>query len=113
MKHRNSIETWNAAPPAFSNSTPVSYNLSSSITQAYGSNLKQLTSLVPKFAVYSGDENQNGIINLSDVVNVSNEASSFTSGYVSSDMNGDNITDLSDLVLTSNNASAFVNNLTP
>ena len=60
------------------------------------------------YAIYGGDENQNGIVDLSDIVNVSNAAGSFTTGYVSSDMNGDNIVDLSDLVLTSNNANAFV-----
>ena len=113
VKHRNSIETWNSAPLAFSNSVPVSYNLSSSITQAYGSNMKQLGGVIPKYAIYSGDENQNGIVDLTDVVNVSNAASSFTNGYVPTDMNGDNITDLSDLVITSNNASAFVAKVIP
>ncbi|MEZ4824320.1 MAG: hypothetical protein R2942_18760 [Ignavibacteria bacterium] len=40
-------------------------------------------------------------------------ASSFTTGYVSSDMNGDNVVDLTDLVITSNNASAFVAKIVP
>ena len=66
-----------------------------------------------RYGIYSGDENQNGIADLTDVVNVSNSASSFTTGYVSSDMNGNNITDLTDLVITSNNASAFVAKIAP
>ncbi|MEZ4692257.1 MAG: hypothetical protein R3A12_19700 [Ignavibacteria bacterium] len=64
-------------------------------------------------SIYSGDENQNGVVDPSDVVNVSNAGSSFTTGYLPSDMNGDNIVDLSDLVITSNNASAFVSAVTP
>jgi len=63
--------------------------------------------------VYSGDANQNGIIDLSDVVNVNNASSVFTSGYVQQDVNGDSIVDLSDLILTLNNASVFVTKIIP
>ncbi|MEZ4690310.1 MAG: hypothetical protein R3A12_09065 [Ignavibacteria bacterium] len=66
-----------------------------------------------RFGVYSGDQNQNGIVDLTDIVNVSNAASLFTNGYVSTDMNGDNISDLTDVVITSNNASAFISKITP
>jgi hypothetical protein len=66
-----------------------------------------------KFGIYSGDQNQNGIVDLTDVVNVSNEAAYFTSGYFPTDMNGENTTDLTDIVITSNNAGSFVAKIVP
>ncbi len=108
VRHRNSIETWSKTPQQFTASS-LTYNLSQSETTAYGDNLAEVKPAPDAiYAIYGGDENQNGIVDLSDIVNVSNAAGSFTTGYVSSDMNGDNIVDLSDLVLTSNNANAFV-----
>ena len=108
VRHRNSIETWSKTPQQFTASN-LTYNFSQSVTTAYGDNLIEVKPAPDAiYAVYNGDENQNGTVDLTDVVNVSNAASSFISGYVTSDMNGDNITDLNDLVITSNNASAFV-----
>jgi hypothetical protein len=75
--------------------------------------MKQADSSPLRFAIYSGDENQDGFVNLTDVVNVYNNATTFINGYVASDMNGDNLTDLSDIVITSNNAGAFVGKVTP
>ncbi|MCB0729254.1 MAG: FG-GAP repeat protein, partial [Ignavibacteriae bacterium] len=112
IKHRNSIETW-------SNSAE-NYERGSSFFKtfvipgaAYGDNTIQLIQSETWRGIYSGDENQNGVVDLTDVVNVSNAGSSFTTGYVPADMNGDNVVDLSDLVITSNNASAFVSAVTP
>ena len=75
--------------------------------------MKQIDAAPLGFGVYSGDQNQDGFVNLTDVVNVNNNANTFICGYVDSDMNGDNITDLTDIVITSNNASAFVSKFTP
>lgn len=112
IKHRNSIETWSKTTQQFTASA-LSYDFTTANTQAYGNNMPNIDASPVRFGIYSGDENQNGIVDLTDAVNVSNAASSFTSGYVTSDMNGDNITDLSDLVITSNNASAFVSKIIP
>ncbi|MCB0727182.1 MAG: FG-GAP repeat protein [Ignavibacteriae bacterium] len=112
LKHRNSIETWSKTTQMFT-ADNLNYNFTSAITQAYGDNQKLIDNSPVKYGTYSGDENQNGIADLTDVVNVSNAANSFTNGYVSTDMNGNNITDLSDLVITSNNASAFVSKIVP
>ena len=113
IKHRNSIETWSASGIALTTGGSVNYNLSTASSQAFGNNMKQIDSSPVRFGIYSGDQNQNGIVDLTDIVNVSNAASLFTNGYVSTDMNGDNITDLTDIVITSNNASAFVTKITP
>ncbi|MBS1516865.1 MAG: FG-GAP repeat protein [Bacteroidetes bacterium] len=113
IRHRNTIETWSAGSINYSAGGSVNYSFITSSSQAFGSNMKQVDASPVRYRIYSGDENQNGIVDLTDVVNVSNAASSFTNGYVISDMNGDNIVDLSDLVLTSNNASAFVAAIVP
>ncbi|MEZ4824330.1 MAG: integrin alpha [Ignavibacteria bacterium] len=112
LVHRNSIETWSKTAQQFTASA-LSYDFTTANTQAYGDNMADIDASPVRYGIYSGDENQNGLVDLSDVVNVSNDASSFTSGYVPSDMNGDNFTDLSDLVITSNNASAFVAKIIP
>lgn len=112
LKHRNSIETWSKNPQQFTASL-LSYDFTTAGTKAYGDNMLQIDTSPVEYGIYSGDENQNGVVDLTDVVNVSNAASSFTNGYVPTDMNGDNITDLSDLVITSNSASAFVTKIVP
>lgn len=113
VTHRNSIMTWSSSATAITSGGPNFYDMSTASTQAYGGNLSQVDLSPLRFAIFSGDENQNGIVDLSDVVNASNAASSFNTGYVTSDMNGDNVVDLSDLVITSNNASAFIEAVMP
>jgi hypothetical protein len=113
LLHRNSIETWSASPASITSGGNISYNFSTTASQAFGNNMKLADSSPLRFAIYSGDENQDGFVNLTDVVNVYNNATTFINGYVASDMNGDNLTDLSDIVITSNNAGAFVGKVTP
>jgi photosystem II stability/assembly factor-like uncharacterized protein len=112
LVQRNSIETWSKITQQFTASA-LTYDFTTSNTQAYGNNMASVDASPVRYGIYSGDENQNGIVDLTDVVNVSNAASSFTNGYVPTDMNGDNVVDLSDLVITSNNASAFVGKIVP
>jgi len=113
IKHRNSIETWSNTGIAVTAGGSVNYNFSNASSQAFGNNMKQIDASPLRFGLFSGDENQDGYVNLSDLVNVNNNANVFASGYLTSDMNGDNITDLSDVVITSNSASAFVSKITP
>lgn len=113
VNHRNSIETWSASGIAVLIGSYVSYDLSNALSKAFGNNLDQVDTSPLRFGIYSGDENQNGTVDLTDVVSVSNAAGIFTNGYVSTDMNGNNITDLTDLVITSNNAGAFVTAIVP
>lgn len=112
IKHRNSIETWSSSGNAFTSNT-LTYNFSTSSTQAYGNNMRQVDAAPLTYAVYSGDVNQDGFVNLTDIVAVYNGSSSFITGYVSTDVNGDNIVDLTDLVITYNNSSNFVSRITP
>jgi spore coat protein CotH len=112
IKHRNSIETWSSAGVTFS-SGQMSYNLTSSASQAFGNNMKQIDTSPLRFGIFTGDVNQDEFTDLADLVLISNNAALFALGYLPTDVNGDGITDLSDIVFTFNNASKFVTAIKP
>ena len=112
VKHRNSLETWSSSPIIFTSGSS-NYNFTTVSTQAYGNNMKQVDLSPLKFAVYSGDKNLDGFINLSDLLDVYNAAGSFISGYVSSDINGNNVCDLTDVLIVYNNSVNFVSLIRP
>ncbi|MEZ4690327.1 MAG: hypothetical protein R3A12_09150 [Ignavibacteria bacterium] len=66
-----------------------------------------------RYALYSGDVNQDLIVDLTDIVDVLNDANIFLTGYNVTDVTGDNITDLTDAVLTYNNSAIFVATIWP
>lgn len=107
--HRNSIETWSRSggDSLFRGSVGF-YNFSYASSQAYGNNMKQVDDSPVRYAIYSGDVNQDGLVDIGDVVDIYNDASSFAQGYLVSDLNGDYAVDLSDLVIANSNAVNFV-----
>ncbi|MBK8552069.1 MAG: hypothetical protein IPL53_13805 [Ignavibacteria bacterium] len=114
VNHRNSIETWSRqGGEAFTSGVNLSYNMSDQVTKAFGNNIKQVDSAPVRFANYSGDVNQNGNTDLTDIVAIYNNAKIFTTGYNNTDINGDNITDLTDLIITNNNVANFISKITP
>ena len=110
--HRNSIETWSAAPQSFTANT-LSYNYTDAVSKAYGNNMKQVNGSPLRFGIYSGDVNQNGTIDLDDVLQINNDANIFTAGYVLTDVNGDNLSDLDDILISYNNSTEFVSVIKP
>lgn len=114
LLHRNSIETWNSSVISFDALTAqANFDFTLSMTQAYGNNMIQVDSVPVEFAVYSGDVNQDGFVNLSDILLTYNDANSFVAGYVKTDLNGDNISDLSDVLIAYNNSANFVAKMIP
>jgi hypothetical protein len=109
IKHRNSIETWSKQEQMFT-SYQLSYDFITAANKAYGDNLILKGS---KYCIYSGDVNQDGIVDAGDLSLVDNDAFNSVSGYVITDVNGDNIIDGSDLAITDNNAFNFVTKVTP
>jgi len=111
VNHRNSIETWSkAGGEAYMFGVPLSYDFTTSASQAYGNNLAQIGSA---YFGYSGDVNQDGLVDASDASIVDNDSFNGLSGYNPSDVNGDGYIDGSDALYVDNNASAFVQKLTP
>ena len=114
IRHRNTIETWSkSGGESFVCGTVMNYDFTNSINKAYGNNLKQVDTSPVNYAIFSGDVNQNGNIDLSDILLVYNAGAAFTTGYKLTDVTGDYITDLSDLLITYNNSAAFVSRITP
>ncbi|MBK8553144.1 MAG: hypothetical protein IPL53_19625 [Ignavibacteria bacterium] len=111
--HRNSIETWSNAPVNFISGGTVSYDFSNAVTKAFGSNLKQVDSSPPRFGLYSGDVNQDAIIDAADLSNVENDADASLFGYVNTDVTGDNFVDAADISIVENNVGLGVIVITP
>lgn len=104
IRHRNSLETWSAAPVTIVNN--VSYDFTTAANQTFGSNAAALGSGV--FANYSGDIDQDGIINLTDLQDMENTSILFLSGYYSQDLTGDGQTESADYSLVENNLAKLV-----
>lgn len=114
VKHRNCIETWSRpGGEAYHPSAQFAYDFTSDSAMAYGSNLKRVDTSPQVFAMYSGDVNSDGVVDISDLLQIDNEAASFGTGYINTDLTGDLLADLSDLVIADNNASLFVSIVTP
>lgn len=114
IKHRNSIETWSrSGGESIVSGTSSNYDFTDMISKAFGNNMKLADSAPVRFAIFSGDVNQDGFIDLTDVILVYNEASLFLSGYRNTDTNGDNLTDLTDMLLAYNNSNNFVSMINP
>lgn len=113
VKHRNALETWSADPVTFvSDNASIAFSVDA--TYAFGNNEIQVDNdPYNVFAFYSGDINQDGTIDASDLSGVENDLSNSVSGYVPSDLNGDDFVDASDLSLVENNAALGVSVITP
>ena len=61
-----------------------------------------------KYAIYSGDTNNDGGIDITDMQITENDASNFVFGYYKSDCNGDGGADISDMQIIENNAGLFI-----
>jgi hypothetical protein len=110
IKNRNSLETVSASAISFASGT-VNYDFSDLATRAYGNNLVKMTD--NRWVVYSGDVNQDGIINQDDMDLVTSDAAGFFSSYIVTDVNGDGIIDAKDLIIIDDNAASFISKITP
>ena len=109
LKHRNGLETWSKTPQQFS-ANYASYNFTVNANKAFGDNMILKGS---KWTIYSGDVNQDGVIDIDDNSLIENAAFNFESGYIRTDLNGDEIADISDQAIAEDNAYNFVSKSTP
>jgi len=113
IKHRNSIETWSNTGLSYTAGNTMLYDFTTGTNKAFGNNQTQVDASPLRFAVYSGDVNQDGTVDIADGGLVDNDASAFVSGYVPTDVNGDSITDIDDAVYVDNNGLNFIGKITP
>ena len=112
LKHFNSIETWSRSGGITMTFADTSfYDFTNSASQAYGSNLVLHGG---KYCIYSGDVNQDGITDGSDLMKIFNDSyAGLTGRYLASDLNGDNIADAADLSILDNNVFNGILKITP
>lgn len=111
LKHKNSIETWSKASGVqLISGISLNYDFSAADSQSYGNNLINVDG---KWCIFSGDINQDGIVDLSDVGLIDLENLNFICGYTITDLNGDYIVDISDLSIADSNNLQFISKITP
>ncbi|HRI85598.1 MAG TPA: choice-of-anchor J domain-containing protein [Ignavibacteria bacterium] len=110
VKHRNSIETWSREYGEQFTGFNLNYDFSSDSSSAYGNNVKNING---NYYIYSGDVDQDGLIDLRDITLISNDAQNFLTGYKKSDLNNDGIIDIADLIFCDNNAENFITYKSP
>ncbi len=116
IRHRNSIETWSAAPISLNGST-FSYNFSSSALQAYGSNLQNMGGV---YGIHTGDisdgnisGNQDGLVDPLDLSSLEMAFAQFLTGYIVFDLNGDGVLESADYSLLENKLNQFISIMRP
>lgn len=114
LKHRNSIQTWSKAGGEDYNPMNLgSYDFTDLQSKAYGSNMIQVDNSPVRYALYSGDVNQDLTVDGSDLSIIENDAENFLTGYIVSDLNGDNNVDGTDALIAENNALNFIGAMLP
>lgn len=109
LRHRNSLETWSALPVLL-NAPSISYDFTTAASKAYGNNL---VLNLGKYCLYSGDVNQDGIIESSDFGEIENKSQLFVYGYQVDDITGDNFVESGDYSLIENNSQLFLFSMRP
>ena len=114
VRHRNCIETWSkTGGESLVQGSTMSYDFSSAGTQAFGNNMVSVDASPVRYGIYSADVNQDGTVDLNDVLSTYNGASAFSTGYTGNDLNGDKIVDLNDVLIAYNNSAGFVSVMKP
>lgn len=112
FRHRNSIETWSSSGNSFS-SEILNYDFSTDANKAFGNNMAQVDFAPVRYAIFSGDVNQDGAVDVTDMSSIDNDAYNFSAGYLATDIDGNDFVDLSDYSIADNNAFNFVSKVTP
>ena len=75
--------------------------------------MKQVDFSPVRFAAYSGDVDQDGSVDASDVSSIDNDANNSVTGYVNTDLSGDKFVDAIDVSIVDNNSSNTVSAIIP
>ncbi len=109
IRHRNSLETTTATAISFGTAT-VEVQFASR-SDVYGNNLA--TAGDGRYLIYSGDINQDGAVDATDIDLTAAASDAFAAGYIATDVNNDGVVDGLDIILIDNNAANFVSKKTP
>jgi hypothetical protein len=109
LKHRNTVETWSANPVLLSSN--ISYDFSIAANKAFGDN--QVSMGNGQWSVYSGDINQDQVIDAFDYILLDPDIINGASGYLTTDLTGDGVVDAFDYILLDANLINGVGAITP
>lgn len=113
LKSKNTIETWSRKGGEFiRGGTKFDYDFTCGKEKAYGDNLR-LDGLFKHGCLYTGDVNQDGLVNESDQQLIYEGITNFTTGDVAEDLNGDYKVTLEDLLICYNNTAEGIKAITP
>ena len=101
IRNSNALETWSANPQTVG-ATPLTYDFSTAANKSYGDNMIDLGSGV--FGFYSGDINQDDVIDGSDATSLDLDIFNSEFGVKVTDLNGDGSVDASDATYYENNS---------
>ncbi len=106
VKSRNTIETWSkAGGESYTKGGSFIYDFTTASSKAFGNNMAQIdASPSVRFGLYSGDVNQDGAIDASDLSETDNDSFNSLVGYIRTDVTGDRFVDASDVSLVDNNS---------
>ncbi|MBK8685499.1 MAG: hypothetical protein IPN26_11145 [Bacteroidetes bacterium] len=104
IKHRNSLETWSGS--SIGSGTTTTYDFTTAKFQAYAGNQREVEPGV--WAIYTGDVNQDGVVDGLDYNDWENDSNNFAVGYFSTDLNGDGIVDGLDFIFWEENNNNFI-----
>ena len=115
IKHRNSLEATSALPQNFSGAT-ISYAFDTQ-SKAYGLDAVGVPGIGimvdGRAVIYAGDENQDFLVDGTDLQDIGNLADAATSGYLPQDINGDGLVDGGDLQAAGNNSDYAIGAVLP
>lgn len=109
IRHHNSIETWSKFPVSLAQAVGE-YDFTADSSKAYGNNL---TKKEGRWCIYSGDINQDGLIDSVDLQIVFLDNISGVENSYDTDLNRDNFTEVYDVILTFKNFLQQVEKKTP
>lgn len=112
IKHRNSLETWSELNEViFNGNNFVTYDFTSDSAKVLGANVIKMNN---RWCLYSGDVNQDGLIDDEDLNIIYYDMNSIQSGYyLTSDLNADGYIDSDDTQICYNNKIRGVAKVTP
>lgn len=112
VKQRKCISIWSSAV-IDSALSYHSFDFTASPAQVYGNNVARVGNGPFRYAMYSGDINQDETIDATDLSAIDNDASGFVTGDVITDLTGDIFVDGTDYLIADNNAYGFVSVIYP
>jgi SprB repeat len=107
---RNAVQTWSDLPVTFGSTT--NYDFTTAASQAYLSNQILLTP-PGVYAFFSGDVNQDEVIDIFDQIILDNDIFNFASGYLVTDLTGEGSIDVFDQIIMDNNIFNFIGSIHP